>query len=318
MIKHLIFMAALSVSVYTHAQEATATIAGAQALLQKKSYAESVSVFQQVFAKKPGNRHEYYDAACAAALAGKHQLALSWLNLSVDKNWRDIQHLKTDTDLESLHKLPEWKRIVNKLQAKLDILEKNYDHALKAELEAIFTADQQQRLRLGELEKQYGANSEQMKAVWDEIERQDAINLKRVTAILDTKGWLGPDQVGEKASMTLWLVIQHADVKEWEKYLPGMRKAVQENKASAANLAYLEDRYLAQGLGKKQIYGTQFQTDNGVTRLMPVEDPDHLDERRAAVGLSPIAEYFQLYGLTWDLEAYKKSLAEETKQTHAH
>jgi tetratricopeptide (TPR) repeat protein len=318
MIKNLVFIVALSVSVYTHAQEATATIAGAQALVQKKSYAESVSVFQQVFAKKTGNRLEYYDAACAAALAGQHQLALRWLNLAVDKDWRDIQHLKTDTDLKSLHKHPEWKRVVHKLQTKLAILEKNYDHALKAELEAIFTADQQQRLRLAELEKQYGADSEQMKAVWDDIERQDAVNLKRVTGILDTKGWLGPDQVGEKASMTLWLVIQHADVKEWEKYLPGMRKAVQEKKASASHLASLEDRYLAHGLGKKQIYGTQFQTVNGVTRLMPVEDPDHLDERRAAVGLSPIAEYYQLFGLTWDLEAYKKTLAEETNTTHAH
>ena len=94
-----------------------------------------------------------------------------------------------------------------------------------------------------------------------------------------------------------------------------MRKAVEENKASPSHLALLEDRYLAFGLGKKQIYGSQLHTIDSELRLMPVEDPDRLDERRAAVGLPPIAEYLQSFNLKWDLDNYKKSLREEERRT---
>ncbi len=314
MLIKLVFIAALSISLPLMAQEEAASVAQARLLVSQKSYADSIKVFQKVFENKEMGRADYYDAACAAALAGQAELAFVWLNQSIDKNWRNIKHLKADTDFASLHHLPQWQRALDKLQAKLDVLEKNYDQPLKKELEAIRIADQKIRLSLDGIEKKYGADSKELRAAWAKIEKNDAINLKRVSEILDSKGWLGPDQVGEEASTTLFLVIQHADVKEWKKYLPIMRKAVQEKKASASNLALLEDRYLAFGLNKKQLYGSQLQTIKGVTKLMPIEDPDHLDERRASVGLPPIAEYLKHWNLTWDLESYKKSLAEDEKK----
>lgn len=314
MLSTLVFVASLTITSAILAQEETATVGQAQQLLKQKSYAEAVKVFQTVFTKKDLGRIEYYDAACAAALAGQHELAFIWLDKAIEKNWWNIDHLKTDTDLQSLHDRPEWLIMLNKLQTKLAAREKNYDHALKKELEDIFIADQKLRTSIDAIIKQYGENSEQVKATWDEIERLDAANLKRVTQILDSKGWLGPEQVGERASSTLFLVVQHANKEVWKKYLPMMRKAVQEKKASASSLALLEDRYLAFGLGKKQIYGSQLQTIDGVTKLMPVEDPDRLDERRASVGLPPIADYLRNWNLTWDLENYKKSLAEEEQK----
>ncbi len=311
MLRTLVFIASLSLTSSIFAQEDAATVGQAQQLLKQKSYAKAVKVFQSVFAKKDLGRIEYYDAACAAALAGQHELAFIWLDKAIEKNWWNIDHLKNDTDLKPLHDRPEWSIMLNKLQTKLTAREKNYDHALKKELEDIYVADQKLRTSVDAIIKQYGEKSEQVQSTWSEIERLDKINLKRVTEILDSKGWLGPEQVGERASATLFLVIQHANTKIWKKYLPMMRKAVQEKKASASNLALLEDRYLAFGLGKKQIYGSQLQTVDGITKLMPVEDPDRLDERRAAVGLQPIAEYLQNWNLTWDLENYKKSLAED-------
>ncbi|MFJ2555734.1 MULTISPECIES: DUF6624 domain-containing protein [unclassified Streptomyces] len=45
--------------------------------------------------------------------------------------------------------------------------------------------------------------------------------------------------------------------------------------------------------GELQVYGTQYtdDADGSNLRLQPVTDPDQLDERRAAVGLEPSAEY---------------------------
>ncbi len=43
--------------------------------------------------------------------------------------------------------------------------------------------------------------------------------------------------------------------------------------------------------GRPQRYGSQFTLIEGELTLHEVEDPQHLDQRRAAVGLGPFAEY---------------------------
>ena len=43
--------------------------------------------------------------------------------------------------------------------------------------------------------------------------------------------------------------------------------------------------------GKPQIYGTQFRESNGELVPEPIDDEVHVDERRARVGLPPLAEY---------------------------
>ncbi len=43
--------------------------------------------------------------------------------------------------------------------------------------------------------------------------------------------------------------------------------------------------------GEPQIYGTQYRTQDGVTKMWPVQDPEDLDNRRAALGLGPQSEY---------------------------
>lgn len=89
---------------------------------------------------------------------------------------------------------------------------------------------------------------------------QDSINLIKVIEILDKNGWVGADKVGGQANQTLFLVIQHADLKTQQKYLPMMREAVKMNNASGSALALLEDRVSLRE-GKRQIYGSQIGTD---------------------------------------------------------
>ena len=71
----------------------------------------------------------------------------------------------------------------------------------------------------------------------------------------------------------------------------------------------MEDR-VALAEGRRQIYGSQLRQVGGDPRMFvsPLEDPDHVDERRASVGLPPMAEYLKIWNLTWDVEAYKQEL----------
>jgi hypothetical protein len=193
--------------------------------------------------------------------------------------------------------------------------ESQYDHALQAELLAIRDADQSPRLAYQAVGQRSGWNSPDLQPLAEAMMKADAENLPRVTAILDRHGWVGPDVVGPLASDTLFLVIQHSNPDIQRQYLPMLRDAVKQGKAQAGALAMMEDR-VAVAEGRPQLYGTQLYSDaaNPVMRLRPIEDPEHVDERRAAVGLPPMAEYLKHWNLTWDAKAFAAAQAQaETK-----
>lgn len=184
--------------------------------------------------------------------------------------------------------------------------------SLEAELLRIHEEDQKYRLQLPEVEKKHGRNSQQVQELLKVIREADEANSSRVTVLLDKHGWLGADQIGARANATLFLVIQHAQPAIQRKYLPMMRSAVKEGKARASSLALLEDR-VALGEGRPQIYGSQVirdHTHGGRYYVRPMVDPDKVDERRAAVGLGPLADYVKKWDIVWDVEAYKKELPE--------
>lgn len=91
-----------------------------------------------------------------------------------------------------------------------------------------------------------------------------------------------------------------------------MRNAVKNGIASNSSLALLEDR-VALRQGKKQIYGSQigFDSETKLYYVMPLEDPDNVDKRRAEVGLQPLADYIYNchWRIKWDVEQYKKDLS---------
>ncbi len=119
---------------------------------------------------------------------------------------------------------------------------------------------------------------------------------------------MGSDVIGNQGNSTLFLVIQHADLKTQEKYLPMMREAVKNGKAYGSSLALLEDRIEIRN-GRKQIYGSQIGMDDKNTYYVaPLIDPDNVDKRRAEVGLPPLSDYVKNWNMIWDVEQYKKDL----------
>ena len=181
-------------------------------------------------------------------------------------------------------------------------------------LDSINIQDQKYRDELDGISEKYGWNSKEMMKHWDKIRVVDRSNLRVVEKILSDHGWLSSEQIGSTANSTLFLVIQHADQKSQEKYLPMMREAVKNGMAESRSLALLEDR-VALGKGELQIYGSQIGTDQktGELFVLPLMDPETVNERRAEVGLGPIEDYISRWDLEWDLEAYKKELPELIK-----
>ncbi|WP_396147804.1 DUF6624 domain-containing protein [Flavobacterium sp.] len=302
----LLFLFSLSFS-----QNYKSLVSEADALYKNKDYKKSVEKYTEAFKIEQKSGSDFYNAACSAALLGKKNVAFQWLQLALDKGWINVRHLKTDTDLDALHNDKKWLPFVNEMQKIVDVKEANLDKPLQAELLAIYEDDQDIRRTFIKAQKDYGYQSKIVDSLGRIMMQKDSINLIKVTKILDKHGWVGADKVGGQANQTLFLVIQHSDLPTQQKYLPMMREAVKNKNASSSALALLEDR-VALGEGKKQIYGSQigFDKETNTNYVLPLEDPDTVDQRRASVGLGLLADYVKNWNIVWNVEEYKKQLPE--------
>jgi hypothetical protein len=187
--------------------------------------------------------------------------------------------------------------------------QKVYD-SLARQLAVIGYDDEKYRNQLEFVAAQYGGVSPEMKELLKKMQQADSINFIKVSNIVDTHGWLGSDAIGSEGNVTLFMVVQHATLEGQEKYLPVLREAVKKGRAKPGNLALLEDR-VALKKGGKQIYGSQISWNMKTNEyyVMPLEDPDNVDKRRASVGLAPLAQYVMgCCNLVWDVERYKKEM----------
>jgi hypothetical protein len=117
-------------------------------------------------------------------------------------------------------------------------------------------------------------------------------NATRLKAIIAAHGWPGRSLVGQDGSHAAWRVVQHAisDPSFQRGCLAAIEKSVADGEAPLAQLAFLVDR-VRYFEGRPQIYGTQFDWDENVEmNPWPIEDPEHVDERRQRAGLNTIAE----------------------------
>ena len=286
-------------------------IAEADAFYNNKEYKKSVGKFKEAFKLEQKNSNDFYNAGCSASLSGNKKLAFKWLNLALKNGWSDVRHLKIDTDLTLLHTDKKWGKLVSEMQSVVDKREANYDKPLQAKLLEIYEDDQSIRQQYISAQKKFGHQSRQLDSLGRIILYKDSINLIKITEILNKYGWVGSDKVGEQANQTLFAVIQHSDLKTQQKYLPMMREAVKIGNANGSALALLEDR-VALREGKRQIYGSQIDYDNETNKsyILPLEDPDNVDKRRAEVGLGLLADYVKRWEIIWNVEEYKKQLPE--------
>ena len=286
-------------------------------LYDSKDYQKSGEKYSEAFvvAGNKGTLVDRYNAACSWALADQPDSAfVQLIKIAEDGHFTELDLIRNDPDLSSLHMDERWDLLIGKIEFN----RKDLDEYLIAILDTIYQEDQMYRQQAHEIERKYGPGSEEFKAHIRIMMEYDSIHLVKIKSILEERGWLGPDIVGNQGNQTLWLVIQHSNPDTQQEFLPMLREAVKDGNAHPQQLAYLEDR-VAIGKGEKQMYGTQLGQDpeTGEYYLAPLLDPDNVDKRRAEVGLGPLQDYLSSWGLTWDAKQYKKDLPEIIEKSKA-
>jgi SagB-type dehydrogenase family enzyme len=90
--------------------------------LVAEEYKEALRLFAEAFQDTEGHYADYYNAACAAALAGDLETGFVYLNKATEGGLIEKEWLETDSDLESLRSDERWEDLLAALDAKLEAL----------------------------------------------------------------------------------------------------------------------------------------------------------------------------------------------------
>lgn len=106
-------------------------------------------------------------------------------------------------------------------------------------------------------------------------------------------GWFVQSRHGKPAAKAAWLITQHADhdIAFQKDVLRRLERLLPSGDLNRADYGYLWDR-VAVNEGRPQRYGTQTKgCIAGKVTYQPIEDPDHVDARRASLGMDTLAAY---------------------------
>jgi hypothetical protein len=158
--------------------------------------------------------------------------------------------------------------------------------ALRRELLEMGRVDQ-------EVREGFSAERAQDSAYVRRMMRVDSANSARMREILSTLGWPGISRVGVEAAGAAFLLVQHTSDNELQRQALALMEAAPRGEVALPDLALLSDRVrVRQGLPQR--YGSQFSLKDGRWVADPIDDLARLDERRASMGLPPMAEYVKM------------------------
>ena len=255
----------------------------AKAAYDRKDYATCARAYRQLASKAVGEtkpRHQY-NAACCEALAGEPTKSLEVLEALLAVEPDRAAAATADSDFTTVATSPRFIAALKKADARLSLERKSQNGALADELVKMVELDQEARNTA--IEKRAVPPSKE----WDTIHALDQQHTTRLKEIVARHGWPGRQLVGKRAAKGAWLLVQHAthDQPFMEQSLALMKAAG--NDVSRIDVAYLEDRVRLMK-GQKQLYGTQFEGMGVTLKAKPIEDAEHVDDRRRAIGLGSL------------------------------
>ncbi len=154
-----------------------------------------------------------------------------------------------------------------------------YDLAQKQYLEWIFERDQYDRMLWLLASNKRTESPERVEKLARRTMDTDSTNLQLVSRILSLTGYPRKSKVGDFATLTVWMVIQHSDLGRIKQFLPQLEEAARRGDLAPAYVAATKDRIDIRE-GRPQKYGTQFNC--------PLLDSLRVNEWRQEVGLPPI------------------------------
>jgi C-terminal processing protease CtpA/Prc len=124
----LLMISTISVSSIVFAQDAETLSRQAIEAYTRKEYDKSAELFISAIKQGGKNTDNYYNCACSLALAGRKDEAFSYLTECLKLGYANVEHLKSDSDLDSLHADGRWQTVVDKCAANSKVQKMTWDN----------------------------------------------------------------------------------------------------------------------------------------------------------------------------------------------
>lgn len=270
------------------AQSVVQYVFQADLAFQQKKYMESSKLYVTAINLKADHiENVYYRAAKAFWFVGNQDSAIILLDQAVSNGWNKLDVIMKDSVFVKLHDDSIWVSLLKKWKILID---KNNAYLNRPLMEELFRMENKDQ----ELRKEFHPASDSL--YWKMVAEESRKQVERLKEIIKEYGWPGKRMVGEDASRSAWIIVQHADYdvnfqKECKSLIAA---AVENNDGSMRDLAYLTDRILVSER-KKQVYGTQCFWNDSTERVesQPIEDSQKIDQKRIKIGLGSIFEYLE-------------------------
>ncbi|MGE5205153.1 MAG: DUF6624 domain-containing protein [Chlamydiota bacterium] len=132
----------------------------------------------------------------------------------------------------------------------------------------------------------------------EELVKVDQSHTAPLQAIFRKYGLPTYSLVGPQAADEFLIMIQHQPAHFRAQVLPNLKAAVDAGQADAETYALVYDR-AQRDMGRKQLYGTQFECKQGEKlHPAPTEDEAHVNQRRAQMGHMRVELYARLLAET--------------------
>jgi tetratricopeptide (TPR) repeat protein len=93
--------ATLAMMLLTQQAEDPATLVmKASGAYEAGNYADAARLYEAAIEAGAQSPTPAYNAACCYGLLGDSDEAFAWIDRAIEAGWRDVEHLKADTDLE--------------------------------------------------------------------------------------------------------------------------------------------------------------------------------------------------------------------------
>ena len=125
----------------------------------------------------------------------------------------------------------------------------------------------------------------------------DHENLEIIVSFLEKCGMPTLEEVNNIQMAGIWLVLQHAPAKYQSKYIPLLEESAKKGDLKWSVIGLMKDRALMHE-GEPQIYGSQIS--NG--ELYHLFEPEYVNQRREEIGMEPIEEYLERFGIEFNIE----------------
>jgi hypothetical protein len=293
----------LKFSSQTINSESYKNFAIADSLFSKNNYSAAISYYEKASKLNVNHNAIFYKLAICYRKCGFSEKAFRSIVSATNNGmyFIDTASVRKDTNIAGCLKIKP-KQISETIYK--DIIYNSLHNSPNYVDTTLFFSESRRLLYLKKIDQEFRNGNAVGDSLWKIQKENDKLNEKELKVILKKMNWPGIAQVGFESSVAAFLIAQHSENLEFQKFcLKRMNKELKYKNISMSHYAYLYDRILLQQCGK-QLFGTQVDyvlINNKETAVAkPLQNKDMVNVFRF---------YFQLP----TLEDYLKVMNKETK-----